>query len=332
MPAPDSNDDDAKNHTSSDSNDDDAKTHTSSTRSITSHNDCEPDTASSVACYCRALSAKPSSPKKRFASATQPPGSPTKKSKASQFHEKGTGAEPTTRTTKSSTVVACSDSTADISSDEEGPHIVLADGDNVFMGSTNEDPVIGESLLKKELEFGSLSSVSELNIDIAETNSDGHNQVNKSSNQLQGDTHGKYLGYEITGNNGITRRMKGKDNEKSEDESMDGTAQVSETASEVLVESPQSDVGEDLREENVAEMIRKWEFRLLDPKDPNARVVIRVGKDGQDEFQRSEPYSKKRFTLIARGIIAAGPTTEPIKQAHDSSNGKWRGTQVGNIR
>jgi hypothetical protein len=237
-----------------------------------------------------------------------------------------------------------------MSSDEDGPRSILAaaDDDDTIMTLITEDPIIGKSLSKRELNFGSLSLASERNLDMQTSyperpkkiskrrgdkhisSTGGNNDLFQSemdlresedsgtpSGQTHGKTHGEYRGHKTVRNNGTVRRMKGKENEKSKEE------QIKATASEIPSEQPQSD-------EVVAAMIRDWESRLLNLHDPNARIVIRVRPDGRDEYQR-EPYSKRRFILIAKAILAAGPTTDPFKQAKDPSKGHWQGKQVSQI-
>jgi hypothetical protein len=232
-----------------------------------------------------------------------------------------------------------------VSAEEVGPQFFLADDDDdTIMSLATENPVIGESLSKKELRFGSLSLASERNPDIQKDNPDSPKQVSKPLSdqpvlstesdddifQLEKETHGEYLGYEIARDNGITRSMKKKDSQGSEEDCIEAKVPASEISFEIASQLSESSMSGETYETDVAKMIREWEYQLLNLHDPNARIVIRVGQDGRDEYRR-EPYSKERFTLIAKDIVATGPTTDPTKQAKDSSKGNWRGTQVNQI-
>ncbi|EHK97978.1 putative Folylpolyglutamate synthase [Glarea lozoyensis 74030] len=103
-------------------------------------------------------------------------------------------------------------------------------------------------------------------------------ETSSSSSQYSKTPYEGYLGYEIARPTGTTVMMKDHNAQSPDEERVEGCSPA--------------------------------------PQDPNARVVIRVGRDGRDEF-----------SLIAKDIMAAGPTADPLKQAQDASEGHWRGKQ-----
>ncbi|EPE35981.1 hypothetical protein GLAREA_05319 [Glarea lozoyensis ATCC 20868] len=241
--------------------------HISSRASRTSIGSCEAETGSSNPPSRRTSSVRPSSPKKRCASATQTLESPMKKNKALQ-----TSVTVESRSTNSRVPVT------DVEGDVELP------------------------------QYHDCQEYSD--------------ETSSSSSQYSKTPYEGYLGYEIARPTGTTVMMKDHNAQSPDEERVEGCSPAPQVHSAGL-SNERIQLGSAIFG---ADMVREWEYALTNIQDPNARVVIRVGRDGRDEYVR-EPYSIKRFSLIAKDIMAAGPTADPLKQAQDASEGHWRGKQ-----
>ena len=203
------------------------------------------------------LSLRPSSPKKRYASITQPPGSPTKKNKSSQ---------------------KCGD-------------------ENIGeLGScTRASSVVNSKHASK--------------IPVSPTKKTNYVQINLENTDTL-----PFLNTTVP-------------NIAGNDERVELTSEIPQIIISASTEKLPGEKTNELHDSRLQNMIREWEDALLNPNDPNARVTIKVGTDGRDEYTR-EPYSSASFAFIAAAIIAAGPTSDPTKHVKDISDDYWLEKEV----